>query len=63
MKSAYEFFARIALGLFATVAMTGAALAGNITAPPTQAPEPGTLAVLAGGVATAIYLRRRNRKK
>ena len=26
-------------------------------------PEPGTMGLLAGGVATALWIRRRNRKK
>jgi hypothetical protein len=50
----------LVFGLFALVAMSGAALAQQ---PPTERiPEPGTLALLAGGVAAAVYLRHRRRK-
>ena len=61
MKRLSDYLGRIAFGFFAVVAMTGTALAGDPL--PIPAPEPATLAILAGGVATAIYLRHRNRRK
>ena len=62
MKLFRDSLSRIAYGLFAAVAVTGPALAGDLI-PPVRVPEPATLAILAGGAATAIYLRRRNRRK
>jgi len=45
-----------------TLMTAGTALAGIGTdGAPIQLPEPGTLALLAGGVATALLIRRRKR--
>jgi hypothetical protein len=60
MKYSFDCLSRIAAGVLAIFAMTGTALAQT---QPTQLPEPGTLAILAGGAVAALYLSRRNRKK
>jgi len=52
-----------ALAIATMAIMTaGTALAGiNTDGAPLQLPEPGTLALLAGGVATALLIRRRKK--
>ena len=56
-----KLFNILALATLALVSAGSASSAGAVDASTIQLPEPGTLALLAGGVATALLIRRKKR--
>jgi hypothetical protein len=47
---------------FAATLSAGIALAGGVAPPPNEVPEPGTLALLAGGIVAVVAVRLMKRK-